>query len=212
MERVLIISPHSDDEIFGAFSFLKKGNKTGIISINEEKLDCKRPTMTERLNEIGSVAKFTGGAYNVGYQFYVNHFHLHKANIITFIEKGINDIKPDTILIPHPSYNQDHQTIYEACIVALRPHDKNHFVKKVLVYEVFDYTKWGENQMSMNYFKEVDIKAKLKAYKLMKSQVRSYRSPEQLKAWAKSIGERCNLKYAEGFNLIRDVDGSTNKL
>jgi len=135
--------------------------------------------------------------------FPTNKMYLFKMDLITAIENQINHWKPDIILIPNPSYNQDHQTVYEACMVALRPHDINYFVPKVLMYEVYDYTNWGENQMIMNFFQEVDVGEKIKAYKKMKDKVRSYRSPKDLKRWAETIGKKCNMEYAEGFKCLR---------
>ena len=41
----------------------------------------------------------------------------------------INTYTPQTVYIPYTSYNQDHRAIYNAAMVALRPHDKNWFVK-----------------------------------------------------------------------------------
>lgn len=209
MEKTLIISPHADDVLFGAFSFLKE-SEVLICSMDESRC----PKDKHRLDIEKKIAETTKAIGQFDYidDIPVNELYIEKYWLIQKIEEKANKSKPTIVLIPHPSYNQDHQAVYDACMVALRPHDKNHFVNKVLVYDVYDYTKWGTNQMVMNYFKEVDIKAKLKAYKSMKSQVRSYRTPAQLKAWAKAIGEKCNLKYAEGFKLIRGVDGSTDKL
>jgi len=206
MVRTLIISPHLDDFLFGAFSFLKE-SKVYLTSINESMLYVDRPKREDIEKELEIIRQFCGiKSIRVG-DILVNEYFTEKHWLINSIESCIDAYRPELILIPHPSYNQDHQTVYEACMVALRPHDKNHWVPKVLMYDVYDYTNWGENQMKMNYFKPVDIKAKIKAYKKMKSQVRSYRSPEDLKRWAETIGKKCKLKYAEGFRCIRWIDG-----
>ena len=42
---------------------------------------------------------------------------------IAYIESAINTFRPDIVFIPNPSYNQDHQAVYDASIIALRPHD-----------------------------------------------------------------------------------------
>lgn len=205
MEKVLIISPHADDALLGAFSFLRDGNIV-IIAANEKncpKDKTHRIDFERKAKEINKVYDINTIPAELWWTVEVNKVYDRKYEIIKKIEEKINHMRPNTLLIPHPSYNQDHQTVYEACIIALRPHDINHFVPKVLVYEVYDYTNWGENQMEMNYFKKVDIKAKIKAYEKMKSQVRSYRSPDDLKRWAETVGRKCNLKYAEGFNILR---------
>ena len=55
-------------------------------------------------------------------------------------------------------------------------------------------------------FVPIDINKKIKAYKLMATQVRTFRSPEMLRALALLRGGQCNFKYAEGFEIIRWID------
>ncbi len=93
-------------------------------------------------------------------------------------------------------------------MVALRPHDLNHFVSKVLIYEQPQVYLWNNTsrEFKPNYFVPIDINKKIKAYKLMATQVRTFRSPEMLKALALLRGGQCNFKYAEGFEIIRWID------
>jgi len=204
--KTLIISPHADDEVFGAFSFLEHA-EVGIISVEESKVHGKRPSIKDRIMEANKVSNYVGESsiYHIGYELPVNHYHLWLDDLAHFIECKINDIKPELLLIPYPSINQDHSAVYQACLIALRHHDKNHFVKKVLMYECPQSYLWGD-PMTPNYFKEVDIKKKLKAYKLYKSQVRSYRSLELLKRMAEHRGKQAKLKYAEGFRVLRYIE------
>jgi len=196
--------------LLGAFSFMSETDSIITIALDESMCpeDKKhRITLENKIEELNNVYELLGlelsNKRDVG--GIVNQLHLQKYEVIKSIEDRINENKPDIILIPHPSYNQDHQTVHEACMVALRPHDKNHFVKKVLMYECPQSYIWGE-PLTPNYFKEVDIKKKIKAYKLYKSQVRSYRSPELLKRMAEHRGKQANLKYAEGFKVVRWVN------
>ena len=64
----------------------------------------------------------------------------------------INEIKPDEVYIPHPSYNQDHRVAYESTLTALRPHDLNHFVKRIFVYEQPHMLFWDDEDFQPNYF------------------------------------------------------------
>ena len=128
--------------------------------------------------------------------------------MIGAFEEAINRLKPDEIYIPNPSYNQDHRTVYNAAMVALRPHDLNHFVKKVLIYEEPQVYLWNNTsrEFKPNYFVPININKKIKAYKMMASQVRTFRSPEMLKAMALLRGGQGNCKYAEGSQIIRWVN------
>ena len=126
-------------------------------------------------------------------------------------EKTINNIRPEEIFIPYPSYNQDHRVAYEAALVALRPHDSNFFVKKVFAYEQPHVFLWDNSHQigsafKPNYYKAIDIKRKIKAYELMETQVRAFRSQETIKSMAQLRGAQSNLDYAEAFQILRCVE------
>ena len=113
--------------------------------------------------------------------------------------------------IPYPSYNQDHRVVYEASLVALRPHDRNFFVKKVFTYEQPHVFLWDNSHQingcfKPNYYKPIDIKRKIKAYELMETQVRTFRSSKMLESMAQLRGSQSNLEYAEAFQILRFVE------
>jgi hypothetical protein len=65
---------------------------------------------------------------------------------------------------------------------------------------------WDDGNFKPNYFVSIDIEKKIKVYTLMKSQVRSFRSPDHLKAIAKLRGGQSNYEYAESFQILRWVE------
>jgi hypothetical protein len=139
--------------------------------------------------------------------FRVNKFYEKKYEIVKMVEKAINTHKPDTILIPFPSFNQDHKVVHEACMIALRPHDKNHFVKRVLVYNGSEYKLWGP-QMNETYFRVVNVPKKMISYYKYKSQRRGHRSFGLLLNQHKITACKANSpsKYMEGFEVVRWVE------
>ena len=200
----LIISPHADDEVLGCASILNGDSFVVYCGIDEKGIK-NRPTEDERCQEIDEVRKESGHKY----QILDNAVNKYKEiDLIEDLEKAINLKKPRHIFIPHPSYNQDHRAVYEAALIALRPHDKNYFVKKVLVYEQPHVFLWDNNYGDFipNYFISVDIKRKIRLYDVMKSQVRKHRSKEILKSMAKLRGSQSNKKYAEAFQILRWID------
>jgi LmbE family N-acetylglucosaminyl deacetylase len=146
----------------------------------------------------------------MGFDYEINHnSKINNYKMIDFIpevERLIDKLEPDKVFIPFPCYNQDHQAIYDACQVALRPHDRNFFVKKVLAYEQAHVAMWERKHVNVNYFVKLNIETKLFAYNLHKSQVRGMRSPDTLKALAKLRGASINQPYAEAFVIERWVD------
>lgn len=202
--KTVVISPHCDDEVLGCGGVLdnrKKYNNTFVYYLGVDLFHIvKRET---RLSEVSAVASFLNFDFMIGKNT-VNNYK--KELIINEITDVINDLKPEEIFIPNGnSYNQDHKEVYDACIIALRPHDLNYFVRNVFVYEVEQYLLWGENVFEPNYFEAINIKNKIKAYKLHNSQVRNFRPPELLKNYSCIRGLSCKLEYAEAFKIIRRV-------
>ncbi len=204
----LVISPHVDDEILGCASILGKGTLVYFCGINESKIDEKdskyRIPLKERMDELKNVSNFMGFEWIVNLKNKVNYYG--ERELIAEFEKIINKVKPEKIFIPFPSYNQDHREVYNAIQIALRPHDKNHFVKKVLVYEQPQTILWNHMGIKINYFIPLDIKQKIKAYSLHESQVRKMRSFDLLESVAKIRGKQSGHEFAEGFMIQRWIE------
>jgi LmbE family N-acetylglucosaminyl deacetylase len=206
MVKKLIISPHVDDEVLGCGGILNSDCLVLYCGLDESLIDKgkNRPSSDIRIEELKKVVEITGHKFNI-LKHKVNHYDEHL--LIGDIEEVINSYKPEEIYIPHPSYNQDHRESYNASLVALRPHDINHFVKKVLVYEQPHVAFWDNNDVPFkpNYFVPIDLEKKKKIYELMESQVRSFRSPSHIEALAALRGGMSQQKYAEAFHILRWV-------
>lgn len=206
--KTLLIAPHIDDEVLGCFSAIAEDTFILYCGFDESHIQFDwvrdRPESAERLNELKRLSNEFGFQYEV-LKNKVNHYEITK--LLPDFEKYINQVKPLQIFLPVPSYNQDHRAVYEAALTALRPHDVNHFVKRVFMYEQVQ-DLWNHNYHNFNptYFKKVDIENKIKAYKILASQVRSFRSPEMLENLAAVRGIQANVDYAEAFEVIRFIE------
>lgn len=198
MEKVrnLIISPHIDDEVLGAFTFLSPESFVLYLGV-ENRVGV---SAEQRKKELANVAASVGFKYEV-LNFEVNNYQTHE--LITPLETFINNLKPETLLVPWKSYNQDHRAAYEAAFCASRPHDTNFFVKTILVYEQPQTILWPHETFTAVYFKELDLDKKIRTYQLYASQVRGHRSPETLKNMAELRGKQSNYRYAESFQILR---------
>jgi LmbE family N-acetylglucosaminyl deacetylase len=203
---ILIVSPHADDEVLGCGGILNADSYVYYCGIDESRVapdpDHRIPA-AEREREVAAVAEFFGFRYEINPDNKVNHFQV--ADLIESITDVIGRLRPSAIFIPHPGYNQDHQTVFSACQVALRPHDRNYFVKRVLVYEAICDFLWSPSPFEPNYFVPIDIVRKTGGYALHKSQVRAMRSMEMITTHARNRGMMCQAEYAEAFRIQRWV-------
>jgi N-acetylglucosamine malate deacetylase 1 len=205
--KKLIIAPHIDDEVLGCFSAIGENSHILYCGFDESHIQFEwvkdRPSSNERLLELENLAKEYKFSYEVK-NHQINQYSV--TNLIPDFEKSINRYQPDEIYIPVPSYNQDHRAVYEAALTALRPHDVNHFVKKVLLYEqIQDLWNHNGHDFKPQYFVSLDIEEKIRAYQILASQVRAFRSPEMLRNLASIRGIQANLPHAEAFEILRWV-------
>ena len=197
--KTLIVAPHADDEVLGCHSFL--GSDCHVLYLGIE----DRPSTRERLEEVRQSAVKSGFRWDA-LDHPVNRYSV--SALIPDLERCIAEIRPATVLIAQPSYNQDHRAAYDAALVALRPHDRNWFVPNVLVYEQADSVLWRHGaEAQPNWFRAVSIEDKLHSYSLYASQVRGHRSPDLVRALARLRGAQAGMEYAEGFTLLRLAEG-----
>ena len=202
--RKLIIAPHVDDDVLGCGGIMDSDSFVIYCGLDESGIP-DRPDTDIRLDEINKVIGITNHKFEILNNL-VNRYN--EYDLINDFERVINNYKPKEVYLPHPSYNQDHRAVYNAALVALRPHDRNHFVNKVLIYEQPHMFFWdnGGIDFKANYFVPINIEKKIKVYKYMESQVRSFRDPKHVKSMAKLRGGQSNCDYAEAFQVLRWVD------
>ncbi|MFT6305801.1 MAG: LmbE family N-acetylglucosaminyl deacetylase [Halioglobus sp.] len=124
----LIFSPDVDDEVLGCFAFL--GPQTWVLYGGVE----DRPTIPKAMR----IKELTDSANHLGFSWTLleNTVNQYDASmLIEPMEQLIDQHRPDTVLLPEPSYNQDHRAFYDAGLVATRPHDTHWLEPEVLVYE-----------------------------------------------------------------------------
>jgi LmbE family N-acetylglucosaminyl deacetylase len=201
----LIISPHVDDEVLGCGGILNNTHVVLHCGLSENQLHGKNNFSREfRLAEFKEIEALTGCSSKL-LDHPVNNYSCNE--LIKDFEEIINTIKPDKLYLASPSYNQDHKAAYDAALIALRPHDINFFVKKVLVYEQpQDFWDSGRPEFKPNYFIPINIDKKTELYKKLNSQVRGHRSTDHIKTIAKLRGMQINVDYAESFEILRWVD------
>jgi N-acetylglucosamine malate deacetylase 1 len=203
----LVIAPHPDDEVLGCSSILGHSTFVYFCGIEERYAEVDgvhRITTDERLKEIKDVASFFGYDYSANFTTSVNEYQL--MPIKDALEGIINEIKPLSVFVSTPGFNQDHKTVYDAAMIALRPHDNNWYVRRVFEYESIHEFGWPHRALDVNYYVPIDITKKNAGMLKHASQNRIYRSATLLKAMAATRGAAANLEYAEAFKILRWVE------
>lgn len=228
-QKVLIVAPHPDDEVFGCGGFIHRVKQAGgkvyvlFMTVGTTKdFSQKGVSMKdERIKEIEQVAEFL--AYD-GYRiaFPGDEYHLRldsipQKDLINEIERGkdisLQELNPTTILIPPPGdYNQDHRAVSYASLTATRPVPSQYknLQRHVLTYE-YPYGAWTyvESLRSPEVFVELqreDLEAKSRAVALYKSQLKTNKgalSVHGMQTLAYLRGVQCGMEAAEAFCVRR---------
>jgi len=222
-KKILIISPHADDEILGCGGFISKYSKKNyhiyvliLTNANKGAPEIYSPQDIKKIRNESSIANNFIGTKKL---FFENLPALNLSNypiykITNIINKYINNVNPEIALIPSANdIHDDHKIIFRAAKVSMRTNKKSN-LKKILSYEVLSETEWNENEKSFNpnYFvnlEKTDINNKVKAFLKYKSQVKKFphpRSKEGIINLSKVRGSQVFMKYAEAFKVEKILD------
>ena len=222
-KKILVVSPHPDDEIISCGGLIEKCKSEGaevfvfyICVGKTRQLVTGSTNEGTRMEETDNVAKFCNFKYKflfVGDQF-VRLDTVPQKDIIDPIEDRIQEFKPDIVCIPfRDSYNQDHRAVFTACMTALRPVPKTmrHMPQVVLEFDEPYIWSVSDSAFKPNFFIELTeemLQNKMKAMKLHATQDRPDpfpRSVENLRRWAEVRGKEIGAHAAEGFKSHRFI-------
>jgi len=227
-ERMLVISPHPDDEVLGCCGLINRIKDNGgevyvqILTMGGYlKSAGGRVTREAWKNEFLKTAKFLKiDGYDIA--FYTKKFKYldtipenELINILEFKSKvSISKIKPTIVAIPTVfSTHQDHIYTYTTAITALRPHPQrsSHMPKLVISYEAPEYYFWSAysefGRFLPNFYLQMskkDIDRKVAALNLYKSQLREgQRDATRITLLSSIRGSEIGVSFAEGYHVHR---------
>ena len=222
-KKILILSPHADDEILGCGGFISKYSKLNyqinvlvLTNANKGAPEIYPPETIKSLRNEAKTANNLIGTHKLIFEnlpaINLNNYPVYKISNI--IDKYIAKINPEIVFIPSKNdIHDDHKIIFKAAKVSMRPNrEKN--LKKILSYEVLSETEWNEDGKSFipNYFIKLsksDINNKVKAFLKYKSQVKKFphpRSKEAIINLSRVRGGQAFTEYAEGYNVEKILD------
>ncbi|MCR4315343.1 MAG: PIG-L family deacetylase [Planctomycetes bacterium] len=227
-QRLLVISPHADDETLfsgGLMSKIKSlGGEVFVICFsvgNLDHFDDKDGHIVERnvrQYELGKAMEVLG-VDDHEILFISDEKHLRmdaipRRDLVNLLERearlATEKIRPTMMVLPAPSFNQDHEAIYHAGITCTRPHlaTLKSFQNVVLIADM-PQLAWGRVGFQPNVYVDISgehLKRKLDAYRCHKSQVRPdphQGSVETVELLAKMRGREVSLEAAEAYEALR---------
>ena len=222
-QKLLVIAPHSDDEVLGCGGLITKVKNSGgkvfvlIFNLGFEKDDTPE-SQQKRKNEVKNAMDVLGvDDYDLVNSEPNNNRNLDSKplhDLIEVIESTSNvsleKISPTIVAIPTIfSHHQDHVHVHHACIAALRP-ISTPVSNIVLSYEAPEHSRWSASGIfEPNLFVEIDIEIenKIQAFLKYESQVRpGGRDADSIRNQAKYRGQEvgknlCEAYYAHRFIL-----------
>ncbi len=203
-KKVLVLSPHPDDEM-GCGGTLAKLSEAGIeihhyyFSNCHESLEALNMPPNQLLEECAQARKVLGlKSENCGsYNFPVRYFPQHRQAILEEMVKLRNNLKPDLVFTVNScDFHQDHRVIYEESVRAFKH-------ATLLGYEL----PWNTLEIKHDCLIRLDekhIATKMEALTCYKSQMgRIYANKQFFESLAQVRGVQANTKFAECFEVIR---------
>lgn len=219
--RILVISPHPDDETLGCGATLLKhrqnGDKLSWLIVTE----MYQPKWAkEAVQRKASIIKQVAEAY-VFEQCYELHMPPSELDMIPIqqiigqMQNVIESARPDVVYLVHRGdIHTDHRIVFEATLSAAKAFSKHHNIQKIVCYEVLSSTDqappFSEYSFQPNIFCDVTpyMKRKIEIMRLYEDEVHPYplpRSEDAILALAKLRGATIGVEYAEAFMLVRGI-------
>lgn len=224
--RVLVVTPHSDDETLGCGGTIARlvaaGADVGVLLVStadtrhygSSRGQVSAATRSHEFDAAMSVL----GVSRTATLFPNSEHHMRldtmpRRQLVTALETetalAMNTFEPNTVLFPARSYNQDHEAVHDAVITACRPHLPNDkpFIHTVLSYEQ-PQLGWGPTTFRPSVYVDISnhLEQKLDAYRQYRSQLHSephHASPENLERIARVRGSEVSIHAAEAFENHR---------
>jgi LmbE family N-acetylglucosaminyl deacetylase len=228
-QRLLVITPHADDETYGCAGTMARikalGGEVYVVLATAGDVmhfddgDTRLVTHETRLREFESVMQLLKvDDWDLLITDPAAHLALDtkpRKELVRLLESegklAIDRIRPTMVMIPAISYNQDHEALFRACITATRPgvRGQRHFVPMVLSYDNTSlFWSFGADRFRPTCYVDVSeyLDVKIEAMRLHASQVRPpvyHGSPESLELATMVRGREVSVEAAEGFEVLR---------
>lgn len=217
-DRVLVIAPHADDETLGVGGAMlrhkNRGDKLACIFVtvpviaagfNEDFIEARKKEL-QKVKEAYTLDKM----YELNFPT-TKLTSLDVPSLVKKISDVFNDFKPNIVYLPfRHDIHTDHKIIFEAAFSCTKIF-RYPFVHKIMMYETTSETDFSLETFAPNYFIDISdyMNKKMDVLKIYASQMGEHpfpRSYSNVEAWAKVRGAQAGVRYAEAFQLIKEIE------
>ena len=217
---LLVISPHMDDETFGAGGTMIKYAQQGQpvywlnISNTKEEYGYPKELVEKRSRQFDTVAEKLGVMKAIDWKLQPAHLSEYPAgDQIGRLAKLMDELRPDTIISPYyGDIHSDHGTVY-SWIKAVSKSFRNPFLKRLMLMEVISETDFAmpDQVFRPNFFIDISdqMEQKMEAISVYSQEIGEHPFPRSLKniyALGTSRGAVAGVGCAEAFMLIRGIE------
>ncbi len=205
--RLLVFSPHADDETLGCGGLIGKMESTNVHIAEFTIGSAPRKKEFEKIMEFCRIENFE--------ILYEDEYHL-KLDLIPMFELVnkaeaiIERVRPQVVAIPFPSFNQDHAIVYNCCMTALRSRKKKFFMPEAVTVYEYPQVNWITNVQMFQPNLYVDISGqlhkKVEMLEMYKSQMgdEDYAvSKNGVISMARYRGKEVSVEAAEAYEIKR---------
>lgn len=218
--RVLVVSPHPDDETLGAGGTLiklkKQGHQIYWLNITDMKVEYgwDERKIEYRQQQIRNIQKFYSFDGFRNLQLPPTKLkNLDEGKIISDIKQTYDEIKPDWLILPGQyDAHSDHHVVYNCCMAAAKTF-RAPYIKRIMTMEIISETDYGFqiDRFNPNLFVDITetLEEKIKAMKIYDTEIEEApfpRSLHNIKSLASVRGGCCASMYAEAFCIIKQIE------
>lgn len=217
--KVMVVSPHPDDETLGAggtiLRMMAEGHEVYWLNVTAilNEAQFSKGIIEKRRKQLEEIEDFYhfSGVYHLNMPT-TELESVDSGEAIGKIGAIFREVKPELIILPdYNDAHSDHKRVFEWCYACSKVF-RFPFIKQVMTMEIISETDFGSpsDPFKPNYYVDITdyMDGKIKAMEIYDTELGESpfpRSIENIKAMAMLNGARGGVKYAEAFRLIKCI-------
>lgn len=221
MMKILVVSPHTDDETLGAGGFLLKHADAGdelywlnVTNVKEEYGYTKEEEKQGR-EEIKRVAARYRMKEYIDLRLEPAALDQYRTSELVQMFSGeVGRIQPDIVILPYwNDVHSDHKIVFEAAYSSTKSF-RYPSVTKILCMEIISETDYAPDctgGYTPNFYVDISdyLEEKIAIMKEYKNEIKESpfpRNEQAIRGLAKYRAAACNVEYAEAFRIMKEIE------